>query len=186
MQNHVTWLRKVGNSFSLKICMNRSDPLSNLVRCWTVWSRVLKQWPWPRFFETLRLCLGFDIWLEPMTSLQCLIYHLPMLLPPSFLFWLLVTLQLRVKALPFPKCFPTSCTIMSITSLAICLKSLVLGGLLWQLSSSVNFFFAGIHLYVCWGREVSVCMTEKHKGCFTSCKHLWLASYVLLFEVLQF
>lgn len=145
-----------------------------------MWSKVV-QWLWPRFFKTPGLCLGLNQW-----PLQCLILHLPMLLPHSFLFWLLVTVQLCVKALLFPKCFQTSCIILSITSLAISLKSLVLGGLLWQFSSSLNFFFAGIHLYVCWREGCKFGRAEEHTRCFTSCKQLWLASYVLLCRFCHF
>lgn len=136
-----------------------------------------KEWPWPRFFETLGLCLGCANWLESGASR---VSHMPASYQLSLLTsW--YSVQLCVKALPSPQCFQTSCTSFTITSLANSLKSLVLGGLLWQLTSSRNSSLLGCICMCARGREISVCEQRGIKDA-SQAENNWLASCVLLCE----
>ena len=143
MQNYIAWLRKIGNSFSLKMYKNRSDPFLP----WLVaglcgagcWNSGLDQGS----SRLWALCLVCDNWLEPVASP---VSHIPASSHAASSLLSLLTcyfVQLCVKALPFPKCFQTSSTTLTITSLAISLKSLVLGGLCDNFHLLWPFFLLG-------------------------------------------
>lgn len=137
----------------------RLDLTSVLPRA--MWSGVLKQWPWPRLPHVCRFQSAFS---------------------PAFLSFCATTCQ----GLTFPEMFPYLLHYTDPYFFSHVPESLVLGGLSWQPSSSLNFFLAGLHLCVWQGEGVNLCVTEKRKGCVTRCKRLWLASYILLCEVPRF
>lgn len=133
------------------MCNNRSNLI--VVRCCTTWSRVQIQWPSQGSSRLWGLCwyrvTSLSLWPSSMPR-QSQISAAFTYAAPSQLSLLTscCSVQLCVKALSFPESFQTSCTTSFITSLAISLKSLVLGGLLWQ----KKFTFSDS--FLCWEKSL--------------------------------